>query len=133
MFDLLYDQSRETGKVFGYLATIATPEQYKLGRADLIVGALPEMTRNVVVEDVLFVDMPQVRGDSSVGAIVWTEEDRAQLVSISPLEGRILDSAEVALPPLKNKKISQGPGITDDPYLARRSTRDYSPRNVFAF
>jgi hypothetical protein len=64
-FELIYDQG-DDGKVVGYLATVASPEQYEQGRQDLIVGALPVMTRNVVARNIRYSDADVARGRRSL-------------------------------------------------------------------
>ena len=107
-FELIFEQGG--GKAVGYIATVATPRQYQEGRMDLVVGALPAMTRNLAAGDIRYSDLPQVRGDGSVGVLMWPEEGEAYLVAIRLVDGTIIDRTKVTLPALKKNTLSQGPG-----------------------
>jgi hypothetical protein len=80
---------------------------------DLVVGAFPTMTRSVVARNVRFSDLPQMRGDGSVGLLMWPEEGEAQLVAIRLADGAIVERAKVTLPTPKQNTLSQGPGHGD--------------------
>jgi hypothetical protein len=108
-FELIFDQG-EDGKAVGYLATVATPEQYEQGRQDLIVGALPAMTRNVVARNIRYSDLPRIRGDGSVGMLMWPEEGEAYLIAIRLADGAIIERTRLKLPTLKQNELSQGTG-----------------------
>ena len=108
-FELIFDQG-DDGKVVGYLATVATPEQYEQGRQDLIVGALPALTRNVVARNIRYSDLPRIRGDGSVGMLMWPEEGEAYLIAIRLSDGAIIERTRVKLPTLKQNQLSQGAG-----------------------
>ncbi len=108
-FELIFDQGEE-GKAVGYLATIATRAQYEQGRQDLVVGALPTMTRNVVARNIRYSDLPRIRGDGSVGMMLWPEEGEAFLVAIRLEDGAIIERTKVRLPTLRENRLSQGTG-----------------------
>ena len=108
-FELIFDQG-DDGKAVGYLATVATPDQYDQGRQDLIVGALPAMTRNVVARNIRYSDLPRIRGDGSVGMLMWPEEGEAYLMAIRLGDGAIIERTRVKLPTLKRNRLSQGTG-----------------------
>jgi hypothetical protein len=128
-FELIFDQGDE-GKVVGYLATIATPEQYEQGRMDLVVGALPAMTRNVAVRNIRYSDLPRIRGDGSVGLLMWPEEGEAWLVAIRLEDGAVIERTSVKLPVLRSNDLSQGPG--DGHFaLGKQNVPVEAPRNVF--
>ena len=108
-FELIFDKGNE-GKVVGYLATVATREQFREGRQDLVVGALPALTRTVVARDIRYSDLPRIRGDGSVGLLMWPEEGEAYLVAIRLQDGAIIERTKVKLPRLKQSTLSQGTG-----------------------
>jgi hypothetical protein len=128
-FELIFDQG-EDGKVVGYLATIATKAQYEQGRQDLIVGALPAMTRNVVARNIRYSDLPRIRGDGSVGMLMWPEEGEAYLVAIRLRDGAIIERTKVTLPTLKASTLSQGSG-NGQFELGRQGIADEAPRTAF--
>lgn len=131
MFELIVDHGGEEPKVVGYVASVASSSQYPQGRADLIVGALPAMTRTVVAEDVRYVDLPIVRGNNTVGMIVWPTEDDAKVIGVDLITGRIIDSAKIALPAPRSNTLSHGPGVADDPGLRRDPGYGRAPVRVF--
>jgi hypothetical protein len=108
-FELIFDQG-DHGNAVGYLATIATAEQYRQGRQDLVVGAFPALTRTVAARDIRYSDLPRIRGDGSVGLLMWPEEGEAYLVAIRLSDGAIIERAKVKLPTLKQATLSQGTG-----------------------
>jgi hypothetical protein len=110
-FELIFD-SGFNGKAVGYLATIASAEQYRQGRQDLVVGALPALTRNVAARNLRYSDLPQIRGDGSVGLLMWPEEGQAYLVAIRLGDGAIVERAKVRLPTLRENTVAQGTGPT---------------------
>jgi hypothetical protein len=130
-FELIFDQG-DDGKAVGYLATVATPEQYERGRQDLIVGALPAMTRSLVARNIRYSDLPRIRGDGSVGLLMWPEEGEAYLVAIRLGDGAIIERTRVTLPTLKQDQLSQGPGAGQFA-LGEQGVRDQSPVAAFGY
>jgi hypothetical protein len=128
-FELIFDQGND-GKVVGYLATIATPDQYDQGRQDLIVGALPALTRNIVARGIRYSDLPRIRGDGSVGLLMWPEEDEAYLVAVRLADGAIIERSKVNLPALKDNQLSQGRGASHFE-LGRQGVPFQAPRSAF--
>ena len=130
-FELIFDQG-DDGKAVGYLATVATPEQYEQGRQDLIVGALPAMTRNVVARNIRYSDLPRIRGDGSVGLLMWPEEGEACLIAIRLADGAIIERTRVKMPTLKQNQLSQGRG--SGYFLpGRQGVRDPAPIAAFGY
>lgn len=130
-FELIYDQG-DDGKVVGYLATVATHEQHEQGRQDLIVGALPAMTRNVAARNIRYSDIPRIRGDGSVGMLMWPEEGEAYLIAIRLGDGAIIERTRVKLPTLKQNRLSQGTG--DGYFLpGRQGVPNEAPRAAFGY
>lgn len=119
-FNFLYDQGKPGGPVVGYIAKIASEADFREGKFDLVIGAIPEMTRNVVGEDLRFADLPQVRSDGTLGLIFWQTEDEAEMVGIRLEDGAVLDRASIDLPIIAEDRVSQGPGIADDSALKRQ-------------
>lgn len=131
-FDLLFDQ--ENGKtVVGYVARIADPRQYKAGRMNLVVGALPAMNRNVVAHDIYYTDFPVLVGDDAVAAILWTEEEQAEYVSFSLSTGELIERKSIRLPMLRTGHLSMGPGTLDGSSLRDRSLSSYDSEPEVAF
>jgi hypothetical protein len=89
------------------------------------------MTRTVVAEDVRYVDLPTVRGNNTVGMIVWPTEDDAKVIGVDLITGRIIDSAKIALPAPRSNTLSHGPGVADDPGLRRDPGYGRAPVSVF--
>lgn len=108
-FELIFEQG-DGGKAVGYVATTATREQHAQGRMDLVVGALPAMTRSVVARNIRFSDLPRIRGDGSIGLLMWPEEGEAYLLAIRLKDGAVIERVKVKLPVLKENRLSQGPG-----------------------
>ena len=130
-FDYLYDQAKENGPVVGYVALISSERRLGSGRADLVIGALPGMTKNIVAKDILYADMPTVRGDGTVGIIWWQEDDKATVTAFRLEDGSVIDSQTISLPQIGANSISQGPGRQEDAYLGR-TAYTYAPNNIFA-
>jgi hypothetical protein len=130
-FELIYDQG-DDGKVVGYLATVATRDQFEQGRQNLIVGALPAMTRNIVARNIRYSDLPRIRGDGSVGMLMWPEEGEAYLIAIRLGDGAIIGRTRVKLPTLKQNRLSQGTG--DGYFLpGRQGVPNEAPRAAFGY
>jgi hypothetical protein len=130
-FELIFEQG-EDGKVVGYLATVASREQFEDGRQDLVVGALPAMTRNVVARNIRYSDLPRIRGDGSVGMLMWPEEGEAYLIAIRLGDGAIIERTRVKLPTLKQNRLSQGTG--DGYFLpGRGGVPNEAPRADFGY
>ena len=68
------------------------------------------MTRNLVARNIRYSDLPRVRGDGSVGMLMWPEEGEAYLVAIRLSDGKIIERTKVTLPTLKESALSQGTG-----------------------
>ncbi len=124
-FDFLFDQGQEDKPVVGYIAMVSDEERFRAGKADLVIGAIPGMTKNTVAENVLFTDLPTVRSDGSLAVILWQQQNKAALVSFRIDDGAILDRAEIDLPQLEDDRVSQGPGRSFDSALLRRP--EHSP------
>jgi hypothetical protein len=130
-FELIFDQG-DDGKAVGYLATVASREQFADGRQDLIVGALPAMTRNVVARNIRYSDLPRIRGDGSVGLLMWPEEGEAYLIAIRLGDGAIIERTRVKLPTLKQNRLSQGTG-SGYFLLGRKGVADEAPIAEFGY
>lgn len=130
-FEFLFDQSADGRPVIGYIAKIANEAQFKAGRADLIVGGLPALSKNVVARDVQYADMPQVRSDGSVGIIIWQTDREAEVVGFNINDGNVTDRAKIDLPIIKDDQVSQGPGRAQDPELLRDPHFGAPPINQF--
>ncbi len=87
----------------GYTAFVANSEQWKQGRMDLVVGALPSLEQHIVARDVRFVDLPVVHGDGNVALILWREDDQAEFVAIDIATGAIIERKGVTLPAVQEK------------------------------
>jgi hypothetical protein len=88
------------------------------------------MTRSVVARNIRYSDLPRIRGDGSVGLLMWPEEDEAYLVAIRLQDGAISERAKVNLPALKEDTLSQAP-VHRDFGLHAGDPRDAAPENVF--
>lgn len=131
--DYLYDQGRKNERVIGYIAKVSDEERWRNGRADIVIGALPAMTRNVVARDVVFTDLPTVRSDGTLGVILWQTEDSAELVSFRLEDGSVIDRAEISLPAIRVNRLSQGPGLADDAALRRDPNFGKVPSNAYPY
>ncbi len=129
-FAYLYDQNRKSGKVIGYIAKVSDIARFAAGKSDIVIGALPTMTRTVVARDIIFSDLPTVRSDGTLGIILWYTQDSAELVGFRLSDGKVVSRANVRLPVIEEDRISQGPGILEDDSLARRPVLA-APRNAF--
>ncbi|MBX7527028.1 hypothetical protein [Qipengyuania vesicularis] len=118
-FEFLFDQGDKDQPAIGYLAAISNRDDWEKGIADLVIGALPAMTRNVVATNVQFIDLPTVRSDGSVGVILWDEQSTARVVAFNLSDGSIIDQASLQIPPLLESRVSQGPGKASEPELRR--------------
>nr|WP_298928474.1 hypothetical protein [uncultured Erythrobacter sp.] len=130
-FDFLFDQKAEEKPVIGYIARVATEQQYKVGRSSLIIGALPELTKNTIAEDVEFVDLPTVRSDGSVAMVMWQDQESAEIVSFRLTDGKVIDRAAIKLPIMDPKRVSQGPGRAMNPSLLRDPGFGVAPSDSF--
>mgnify|MGYP000191192023 CR=1 FL=1 len=119
--DYIHNQGEKDGPVIGYIALVSSEKRLSSGRADLVLGALPAMTKNVVATDILYSDLPKVRGDGAIGVILWPEDDVARVTAFRLEDGSVIDSKQINLPQIKSNSLSQGPGIADDPSLRRDS------------
>ena len=122
-FEFLYDQGDEARPVVGYIARVASESQYREGRSNLVIGALPAMTRTEIARDVTFVDLPTVRSDGHLGLIMWQDQDVGEVIAFRLSDGQVVDRASVNVPRTDPERLSQGPGRADDPALTRR--RDF--------
>jgi len=120
-FNFLYDQGDEKRPVIGYIATVTDEAGFEKGEADLIIGALPAMTKTNVAEDVLFLDLPQVRSDGSLAVIMWPNQDQAELVAFRLNDGSVIDRAIITVPRINADTVSQGPGKAMDIGLLRQN------------
>lgn len=129
-FEIFYEEEKTERKAYGWIATIATPEQFERGRIDVVVGTLPGMTRSVAAQEILFVDLPTVRGNGEIGVLLWPEKDTANFVAIRLRDGAIVERASIPLPWLGKETLSQSPRF---PNSNIRLSRDAAPRNLSAF
>lgn len=132
-FELLHDESREGKPAIGYVASVADEEQSRLGRTDLVVGALPALTRNVVARNLRYTDLPTVRGNGSIGVLVWPEEDEARFLAINLEDGTIIEQATIPLPEIRDNTLNQGPGTTSLELRSATGAESQAPRNAFGY
>lgn len=109
-FEFLFDEALEERPVVGYVAMVSDDARFEDGRADIVIGALPGMTKTVVAQDILLMDMPTVRSDGSLGLVLWTADDQAELVGFRLDDGTVTERAKIELPALKSQRISIGKG-----------------------
>lgn len=132
-FEFLFDQGIEDQPVVGYIARVATETGYEQGRSNLIIGALPAMTKTVVAENVVFVDLSTVRSDGTVAVIMWQEQDVGEVVAFNLTDGKVVDRARIEVPVTDPERLSQGPGKSFDASLLRRRGDTDAPVHDFAF
>lgn len=102
---IVYKEGQEK-KAIGYMARVATPENYDRGFVDIIVGNLPNLEQKTIAKDVQYIDLVSAYGANGLSLIMWPNDKEAQFLVVDLEKLNILKKEKIDLPKPEGKPLS---------------------------